>query len=679
MTRGILNSLNSKNKLYRTILQTNPNSDIYDTLQTNYKTYKSIIRRSIMLAKRQYYHTAFNTHSNNLKKTWKTINDVLNRNNKKHNLPISFKSKNGALITSEKEIANSFNDYFINICNDTNKSENKSDSYSTYLKNKPNSNLSFSEVTIHTVLSIIDSLKPKTSSGMDEISNKTLKVLKNEIAAPLTVIINQMLYTGIFPDALKVSKVIPLYKKDDKQLFSNYRPISLLPSISKIFEKVILIQLTEYLNNNNILHKNQYGFRKHHSTELASLHLVDKIYYKMDANEIPVNVDIDLSKAFDSLDHNILLSKLKFYGVTGVSLDLMSSYLSNRRQCTQFNTTVSDFLDIKQGVPQGSILGPLLFSIYINDLPSSSNLFEFLMYADDTTLFCSIDKLATNNINNVINEHLDKVNVWMNSNKLVLNSKKTKYMLFHKHNKTVPNLKLSINDRTIDQVTRFNFLGLHLNSQLTWHTHIEEISKKISSVTGIIYKMQNILPSKILLSLYNTLILPHINYCILSWGKENDAILLLQKRAVRAIASAGYRCHSEPLFKFYNLLKVNDIYTQRLLVFYYNVINKIISSNFNNFTPEFSEANNFYPIRNPQKQIPKHSHEYIKFTCRYQVAILVNEIISNTGKYCNTIIAELFKNIEHVSLVSLKKSIKSYLLNDYSYICNLNNCYICQT
>ena len=134
MTRGILNSLNSKNKLYRTILQTNPNSDIYDTLQTNYKTYKSIIRRSIMLAKRQYYHTASNIHSNNLKKTWKTINDVLNRNNKKHNLPISFKSKNGALITSEKEIANSFNDYFINICNDTNKSENKSDSYSTYIK-----------------------------------------------------------------------------------------------------------------------------------------------------------------------------------------------------------------------------------------------------------------------------------------------------------------------------------------------------------------------------------------------------------------------------------------------------------------------------------------------------------------------------------------------------------------
>ena len=193
-------------------------------------------------------------------------------------------------------------------------------------------------------------------------------------------------------------------------------------TIIKYCQHTIMMQINSLLKSNNFDISNQ--------TELASLHLVDKIYYKMDAKEIPVNVDIDLSKAFDSLDHNILLSKLNFYGVTGVSLDLMSSYLSNRRQYTQFNTTLSEFLDIKQGVPQGSILGPLLFSIYINDLSSSSNLFEFLMYADDTTLYCSIDKLATHNINNVINEHLDKVNVWMNSNKLVLNSKKNNTCYF---------------------------------------------------------------------------------------------------------------------------------------------------------------------------------------------------------------------------------------------------------
>ena len=191
--------------------------------------------------------------------------------------------------------------------------------------------------------------------------------------------------------------------------------------------------------------------------------------------------------------------------------------------------------------------------------------------------------------------------------------------------------------------------------------------------------MQNILPAKILLSLYNTLILPHINYCILSWGKENMLSFYYKNVPFVLLLQLDTDLTLSLFFRFYNLLKVNDSYTQRLLVFYYNVVNKIISSNFNNFIPEFSEANNVYPIRNPQKQMSKHSHEYIKFTCRYQVAILVNEIISNTGKYYNTIIAELFKNIEHVSLVSFKKSIKSYLLNDYSYICNLNNCYICQT
>ena len=192
-----------------------------------------------------------------------------------------------------------------------------------------------------------------------------------------------------------------------------------------MFEKVILLQLTEYLDKNNIQDQNQYGFRKNHCTELASLHLVDHIYYTMDANEILLNVHIDISKAFDSLNHKILLSKLKFYGVTGLSLDLLYSYLSNRKHCTLYNNTFSDFIGIKQGVPQGLILGPLLFSIYINNLPSSSNLF-----ADDTTLFCSIDKLNRNDRNIVIYEHLDNVSTWMKSNMLVLNSKKPNICYF---------------------------------------------------------------------------------------------------------------------------------------------------------------------------------------------------------------------------------------------------------
>ena len=232
--------------------------------------------------------------------------------------------------------------------------------------------------------------------------------------------------------------------------------------------------------------------------------------------------------------------------------------------------------------------------------------------------------------------------------------------------------------KSIDQVSTFNFLGLHINSQLTWQTHIDEISKKISRVIGLIYKLQYILPQKILLSLYNTLILPQINYCILLWGKESKSILLLQKRAIRAVSSAGFRAHSEPLFKIHNVLKVDDIYQQRLLVFYYNVVNNIISANFNDFLPVLSVGSHSYPIRNPQRQLLKHSHEYIKLSCRYQLTILSNEIFSITGKYYNTIIAEIFGNVRHIPVVSFKSYIKTYFLKKYSYLCHVDNCYICQ-
>ena len=179
------------------------------------------------------------------------------------------------------------------------------------------------------------------------------------------------------------------------------------------------------------------------------------------------------------------------------------------------------------------------------------------MYADDTTLYSTVD--SNNNYNDIINNELEKVNNWLVSNKLSLNAKKTKYMVFHKQNKTVMDLNISINNVAISKVTTFNFLGLHLNSNLTWNTHVQEISKKISRVIGLLYKMQLILPRRILLSLYNTMILPHINYCLLSWGKDNDGILKLQKKAVRIISSSEYRAHTEPLFKDLNILRVNDV------------------------------------------------------------------------------------------------------------------------
>ena len=256
------------------------------------------------------------------------------------------------------------------------------------------SSFSFDYTTPGDVSKLISELKTKISAGHDRMSTKLLQNIRSSLSPALSLIINQSLFTGIFPDSLKIAKILPIFKKGDPSYIGNYRPISLLPAISKVFEKVVFIQIYEYFNSNNLLFKSQYGFRANHSTELAGIEFVDKILHYLDDQHTPISIFLDLSKAFDTLDRDILLFKLKHYGITGTPYKWFCSYLSNRQQYTQYGTYMSDRLKITTGVPQGSILGPLLFIIYMNDIYTVSDSFQAILYADDTTLTTAVGSLT---------------------------------------------------------------------------------------------------------------------------------------------------------------------------------------------------------------------------------------------------------------------------------------------
>ena len=255
-----------------------------------------------------------------------------------------------------------------------------------------------------------------------------VKAYISAIAEPLSYLINLSISTGIVPDNIKVAKIIPIYKSECHSNFTNYRPISILPAFSKFFEKVMFDRIVNFLEKQNIFYEHQYGFRQKHSTSLAIIQLVHQISIAIDNKELSAGIFLDLSKAFDTVNHGILLNKLEHYGIRGTALDWIKNYLYNRKQFVEFNNVSSNLCIINCGIPQGSILGPLLFILYINDISNSSKLLKFILFADDTNIFfssCNLDQLGT-----TLNKELGKISQWLIANRLSINIKKTKYVFF---------------------------------------------------------------------------------------------------------------------------------------------------------------------------------------------------------------------------------------------------------
>ena len=427
ITLGILQSIKYRDKLYSKLKRCKPDSLDYSNEKYNLNTYNKILNSLIKEAKQKYYEHEFIKHSSDLRKTWDTINKMICRNNKSKEFPSYIISKSKK-IENTTEAVNVLNEYFSNIGTFLASSiPNSEKDFSEYLKQNINCSFSFQTVNETDIMKILDKFKPKTSSGPDGLSMKLLKSIKDAIAAPLSILVNQSLYTGIFPTDFKLAKVLPILKKPNDYNVENFRPISLLNSVSKILEKCVFNQMYAYFESNNLLFTSQYGYRKEHSTELACLELVDKVSHQLDEKHTPICVFLDLSKAFDTLNHEILLSKLKHYGLSDTPLRWFNDYLSHRHQYIEVNDIRSKTSKISMGVPQGSILGPLLFIIYMNDINYASELFQAILYADDTSLNTTISAVgkSSDSLNsNAINHELSLISQWLACNKLSLNVKK---------------------------------------------------------------------------------------------------------------------------------------------------------------------------------------------------------------------------------------------------------------
>ena len=416
---------------------------------------------------------------------------------------------------------------------------------------------------------------------------------------------------------------------------NNYRPISIIPVVAKVFERIIYDQIYDYLTKNGLLSDQQSGFRSLHSTVTALLEVTNDWAYNIDKGSVNAVVFLDLKKAFDTVDHHILLSKLYEYGVRGTSYHWFRSYLDNRKQKCFVNGSLSNSQSLTCGIPQGTILGPLLFLIYINDLPNCLSISKPRMYADDTHLTFASNCVDT--INEVLNRDLAKVNEWLIANKLTLNASKTEFMLIGSRQRLCTFDKspsLSIDDKSIKHVSSTKSLGVHIDENLSWNVHIETIAKKIASGLGALKRCRRFVPQSTLHSVFNALIQPHFDYCSVVWGHCNktlfDKLQKLQNRAARILTFSSYDTNAGLLFERLGWKRLESQRQIQEAVMVYKSLNGLVPTYLQSI---FTDRSNItqYELRDTvgKLAVPLPRTNYLKNSFGYQGAVLWNSLPPN--------------------------------------------------
>ena len=597
-----------------------------------------------------YYVNNFKRCSN-IKETWKNINCITNRGVMEHNIEI----KHNNMKVPDIELPKYFNDYFTRVPYrlTTNFPANIDFSNFNCLKTILPSFVIW-PTNFNEVLSILNSFNNKGNSVYD-IRPKLLKEITLKVIPVIVYLFNMCIINGVYPKVLKVARVVPIYKSGDRSIVSNYRPISNLSIFNKIFETLINNRMQSFITKHNIISRSQYGFRKGLSTTLAVFNLVNDILPSFNTKSFTIAIFIDLKKAFDTVDNRILLYKLQKYGFRGICYSFLKSYLSERKQFANVNGRCSLNNDIGIGVPQGSVLGPQLFNIFIDDI-CNLRPGKCILFADDAVFYVSNENFAE--CVNMINELIVNLSGWVRNNRLTINVSKTKLMLFSpKHIENLP--ALYYNGEQIQWVKSIKYLGMLIDNRLSFVPHVEAVHRKLSALHGLFYAVSKLLPKTALMTLYHSLVYPTILQNIILWGGiaacHINRIKIIINKILRCIIGVKFDQNRMPLmptaqmYKSLKVLNFDDVYKLHLLKF-------IHQSFYHNHDLLFENFSHLLP-----------NHQYLTRQNRINLPIIRLNIEKHwTIFQCCKIINELDEEFLHPqSTVALKKKFKQRCIDNY--------------
>ena len=481
----------------------------------------------------------------------------------------------------------------------------------------------------------INRLAPNKSPGLDELPPKIIKHTSDLIIKPLTSIFNRSFSEGIFPQGLKQAKIIPIYKKNEHYKPGNYWPISLLNIFSKLLEKLMHKRVYDFLNKFEMLYEYQFGFRKGFSTNYALTEILENLRLDLEAGNFVIGTYLDLSKAFDTVNHDILLYKLNYYGVRGHVQKWFASYLKNRTQITYCNKTYSHEENIKIGVPQGSVLGPLLFIIYMNDIHNCVKNARIRLFADDTNMFISHKNLKT--AKNYTETALQNLKQWLVHNHLSLNIDKTCFNIFGGRKNSEYIQEIKVGPCCIKRVTCTRYLGVYIDEGLTWREHIKQVCNKLVKLCSAFHLLSRYIDIDMAKQIYFAYVYPHINYCIEAYGSACSSVLkrvqIMQNKLLKILCCKNYRYSSTQLHKDLHLLSVKEIYEYSVLCFVYKQRNDLLPNIFQDFFQLNCE-------RNPARQTRQSNNIHV---IKFKSNIVKNSMKVVGANYWNNITNELRK------------------------------------